>query len=172
MKRFTMLLFAVCFIISMAACEKMAVDDGKKSIQDETVASEDQPVSTIMTPGTVATIVVGGNPFSVEIAETAEDRARGLMNRESLAANSGMWFIFPEMGQEKFWMKDTLISLDLIFVDNNMKVVHIIENAQAESTDILSSAVPFEYVLEVSAGTAAEKNMKVGDSVQKRIGSE
>ena len=123
-----------------------------------------------MAPTSAATIVIGDNAFTVEVAKTPEERARGLMNRESLAQNAGMWFIFPEMGDEKFWMKDTLIALDLVYVDDDMKVVHIIENAVPESTELLSSPSEFQYVLEIAAGMAEERGIKTGDVVQYRIG--
>lgn len=124
--------------------------------------------------GTVATIVVtganGAVPFSVEIAQTDEERASGLKNRESLAANSGMWFVFPQTGSEKFWMKDTRIPLDIVFVDDNMRVVYIIDNAAPESTELLSSPTPYRYVLEVIGGAAARNGIRVGDSVERRVG--
>lgn len=171
MKRYAVWCFSAVLILFVGACEKMAVDKKAKAVQDEAVA-EEPSVSTAMTPGTVATIVVGETPFSVEIAKTDAERAKGLMGRESLAANSGMWFVFPAMGEEKFWMKDTLIPLDLIYVDDNMKVVHVIENAPPESTELLISSAPFQYVLEVNAGTVDEHDIKVGDAVQRRIGAQ
>lgn len=172
MKRKMFLAITMICGVLLASCEKMDVKTQSSGGEQKSSAatSEEQPATTALTPGTVATIVVGDAPFSVEIAETDEERAKGLMNRESLAANSGMWFVFPQMGSEKFWMKDTLIPLDLIFVDNNMKVVHVIKNAPAMSTEILSSPASFQYVLEVNAGTADNKGIAVGDTVEKRIG--
>lgn len=172
MKRKMVLSMVMMCGLALASCEKMDVKTATPGGDQKSAAAptEEQTVSSALTPGTVATIVVGDAPFSVEIAETDEERAKGLMNRESLAANSGMWFVFPQMGSEKFWMKDTQISLDLIYVDNNMKVVHIVKGAPAMSTDIINSPVQFQYVLEVSAGTADSKGIAVGDTVEKRIG--
>lgn len=134
------------------------------------MAGMDGAAPVMASPSAAATIVLGNNAFTVEIAKTPEERARGLMNRESLAENFGMWFVFPEMGNEEFWMKDTLIPLDLVFVNDSMKVVHIIENAPPGSTELLSSPEPFMFVLEIAGGTVQNKGIKSGDKVEKRIG--
>ena len=169
-------IFVVIFLMSsFLACQKMDVQETAQEPNEESAAVEEEAVDsqpTIdLTQGTAATIVVGDAPFSVEIAISEEERAKGLMNRESLAKDSGMWFVFPSMVQEKFWMKNTLIPLDLIFVDENMKVVYIIENAPAESTELLSSSVPYKYVLEIAGGSVEEKGIEVDDTVEKRVGS-
>ena len=124
----------------------------------------------VMTPGTVATIALGSTDFSVEVAKTDEERAHGLMGRESLPANGGMWFVFPGNVQDEFWMKDTLIALDIIYVDSDMKVVHINPNTVPESTEMLSSPVAYRYVLEVPAGSVEKFDIKVGDLAEERIG--
>lgn len=125
-------------------------------------------------PAAAATIVIkagGGDvPITVEIAESTEARAHGLMGRESLPDGFGMWFIFPQSGRERFWMKDTKIPLDLIHVSEEMRIVHIHENCVPESTELIESPADFRYALEVGAGTVARHGIKVGDAVEKRIG--
>ncbi len=168
MKRIILLL-AVVFL--MVSCEKVDVQDNEAvETKNEAQSADEQPATTVMTPGTVATIAIGDTSFSVEIAESEAERAKGLMDRESLPINNGMWFIFPEMGDEKFWMKNTLIPLDIIFIDDKMKVVHIVENAKPESTELIGSPAPFQYALEINGGLVEAKAIDVGDFVEKRIG--
>jgi len=97
--------------------------------------------------------------FNLEIAQTSEEMQKGLMNRESLPANQGMLFIFTDMQPRGFWMKNTLIPLDMIFLDNNLTVVEVKKNVQPCEADPcpVYNSVPAQYVLEVNAGLA-EKN--------------
>lgn len=179
--------FVVCAVASLlvhAGCEKAQVGTPAGEEQTQTGQSHDlggaevTESATVSGPatGTVSTVVfnttAGAVPISVEIAQTDEERAKGLQNRESLPENSGMWFVFPQIVHEQFWMKDTKFPLDLIYVDDGMKVVHIVENAPAGDTDPAraSSPIPFKYVLEVNGGTAARNGIRVGDIVQQRIG--
>jgi len=181
MKRWMGLAFMLIFVL--VGCEKMQPAAPGDETTGETTKAEEgaqtPEAPTVSTGVTVATIDVGGNDFSVEFATTPEERAKGLMGRESLPENGGMFFVFDKMGQEKFWMKDTLIALDLIYIDEKVgedgqakpsKVVYIIENAVPESTEILESKEPFRYVLEVNAGTVKKDGIKVGDEVTERIG--
>ncbi len=179
MKRYLMTLVVVTAtaLFFGAACEKAQLEPEQVGLpQAERPADQlaeeltDIPPEARTAPGTVATISVGEADFSVEIAESAEERARGLKGRESLAPRSGMWFVFPETVQDEFWMKDTLVPLDIVFVGEDMKVVHIIENAVPGSTELLSSPVAYRYVLEIPAGSAEEYDIKVGDVAEKRIG--
>ena len=159
---------AALFVIS--GCEKMQTE-GPATVEDSgTTGNGGIDVQAPGSATAVATIVVGDTPFSVEIAETDEQKAQGLMNRESLPENAGMWFVFSQPVQEDFWMKDTLIALDIVFVDEDMKVIHIKENAPAKSVEIISSPAPYKYVLEINAGKIAEHGITVGDIVKKQIG--
>ena len=165
-------LFVVLMLpVILLACEKMdpAVENAvpPHDATDDHVAA---PLQGAANPGAVATIVIGETSFSVEIAESDDERRVGLMNRESIPQNYGMWFVFPKTVQEDFWMKDTQVPLDIIFVDEDMKVVDVIKNAPPESTELLSSKVPYRYVLEVNSGSADKYDINVGDIVEKRIG--
>lgn len=168
--------FAVLFAVALlaAGCEKAQMqgvntpEDMKGAESQGETATADIPGPT--TPGNVATIVVGETPFSVEIAATAEEKRHGLSERESLPENAGMWFVFDTSVQDEFWMKDTLIPLDMIFVGEDMKVVHIHENAVPKSLDVIKPPVPYRYVLEINGGQVATHDIKVGDPVQRRIG--
>lgn len=105
------------------------------------------------------------NCFDVEIADTPEERARGLMNRESLNQDSGMLFIFDTEAKHCFWMKNTLISLDIIWLDENKKIVFIKHNAepcQADPCETFKPSGNAKYVLEINSGLAKEIGLKKG----------
>ena len=103
--------------------------------------------------------------FEVEIAKTSQQRARGLMGRTSLAVNRGMLFLFPADTESSFWMKDTPIALDLIFINADGLIVDLIENAEPLSETLLTPDSPYRTVLELPAGTVSQQGMQVGDQV-------
>lgn len=93
--------------------------------------------------------------IEVEVVSTPEARARGLMYRTELAANTGMLFVFEETREHGFWMHDTLLSLDLIFLDDARTTVGVVAHAQPRSDTPRTIGKPSHYVLEVLAGEAA-----------------
>lgn len=108
------------------------------------------------------------NCFDIEIAKTNTQRQEGLMNRESLDKNGGMLFVFDEEGMHSFWMKNTLITLDMIWINQNNEVVFIAENAEPCRTENCPHISPDRkamYVLEINGGLAKELNVNVGDRV-------
>lgn len=113
-------------------------------------------------------VCINDNCFFIEVAKTAEERARGLMFRESLSENRGMLFIFEEEGTRSFWMKNTKISLDIIWIDAGDKIVHIEKNVLPCEKDACQSYKPIEkakYVLEINAGLCDKFNISVGNVV-------
>jgi uncharacterized membrane protein (UPF0127 family) len=98
-----------------------------------------------------------------EVADTDEKLMRGLMFRKTLAEGSGMLFIFPKDTFNPFWMKNTSLSLDLIFIDVQGKVVSLIENAQPFSEEFLYPKILYRYVLEVHGGWARKNGVKPGN---------
>lgn len=102
----------------------------------------------------------------VETANTPEERARGLMFRKNLQRDRGMWFVFDEDTSHPFWMENTLIGLDIIFVDNNTEVVSIYRNAEPLSRKLIYPDEPYRYVLEVPAGFADRYGLKVRDDIR------
>ncbi|MDA0712452.1 MAG: DUF192 domain-containing protein [bacterium] len=102
--------------------------------------------------------------FSLELAKTFSEKARGLMYRFHLDPEKGMLFIFDEEQAQTFWMKDTHISLDLIFLDAQKKIVDIIANAKPNSVDLLTSKRPAQYVLEINGGLAQKYGIKINTS--------
>ncbi len=106
--------------------------------------------------------------FSVELAKTNQQREKGLMNRVSLEKDKGMLFIFEKEGTYPFWMKNTLIPLDIIWIGENNTIVFAAESVQPCKTLICPSVVPTvkaKYVLEINSGLITENNFKVGDEV-------
>ncbi|MGI4850509.1 MAG: DUF192 domain-containing protein [Janthinobacterium lividum] len=101
--------------------------------------------------------------FHVDIASTPQALAQGLMNRRHLAKDAGMLFVFPKLQKTKFWMKDTYLALDLVFMDENFNVVQLHENAQPLDLTKIESDVPIKYVLEISAGSIQHYNIQKGD---------
>src|ERR687895_1677392 len=102
----------------------------------------------------------------VEVPDDREEFARGLMFRSHLPWNAGMLFAFYEEEPRRFWMKNTLIPLDMIFVDSSSKIIDIKENVppcEQEECPTYPSVEPAQYVLEVNAGFVQEKGIKVGD---------
>ncbi len=105
-------------------------------------------------------------PITVEIADTAEEQMIGLMYRESLAEKRGMLFIFPDEKERVFWMKNTLIPLDMIFIDKDGTIVDIKENVQPCTADPCGkypSFAPALYVLEVNAGFVQSNGIQIGN---------
>ena len=103
--------------------------------------------------------------FNVEIARKKIDRDKGLMFRKNLNLDKGMLFIFPNESKVSMWMKNTLVSLDIIFISKNYKIVDIINNAKAMSKEILTSKVKAKYALEINAGLVKKLNIKIGNNI-------
>ncbi len=99
--------------------------------------------------------------FNVEVAANDETRKNGLMGRESLAHNAGMLFVWPRSFFVTMWMKDTPLSLDILFIED-YKVVGIVEYTAPESEELLNVGQKSNAVLEVPAGTVSANNITVG----------
>lgn len=103
--------------------------------------------------------------FSVEMATTEEEKTTGLMYRKELADGKGMLFDFTPEQEVSMWMKNTFISLDMIFIRADGRILRIAENTEPQSTRIISSGGPAKGVLEVIAGTARKYGIAPGDRV-------
>lgn len=103
--------------------------------------------------------------FHVEIAADKSQQAHGLMYRTKLDADSGMLFLFDEPHIIRMWMKNTPLSLDMLFIDRSGKIVYIARNTIPQSTEIISPDTPSLAVLEVNGGTAKKHGIKLGDKV-------
>jgi uncharacterized protein len=103
--------------------------------------------------------------IDIEIADNDEKSQQGLMYRKSMDENRGMLFVFPKAAPHSFWMKNTLISLDIIFVDENKKVIKIHKHTTPLSTKDLPSGGPTLYVVEVIAGYTDKYGIVEGDLI-------
>jgi len=113
-------------------------------------------------------VVTGTGPhhFQVEIAADDASREKGLMFRKFLPADRGMLFEFDKEQTLTFWMKNTPLSLDLVFIDGHGAVVNVKEDAEPMSETTIPSAGPSKAVLELNAGVAAAIGLKPGDHVE------
>ena len=107
----------------------------------------------------------GVHPFAVELATNDADRARGLMFRKQLPEGRGMLFDFQSAQLVSFWMHNTYISLDMIFIGSDGRILRISEDATPLSDQLIPSIYPVRAVLEVIAGTARKLGIAPGDRV-------
>ncbi len=103
--------------------------------------------------------------LDIEIAETDYETQTGLMYRSGMADNQGMLFIFKDVRMHSFYMKNTEFPLDIMFIDDQNKIVSLKENAQPLDESGISSVYPVRYVLEVNAGLSQKLGIAVGDSI-------
>ena len=103
--------------------------------------------------------------FVVEVAATPEQQERGLMFRQSMPEDDGMIFLNKIDKPSTFWMKNTLIPLDMLFVDRTGKIVHIKANAKPLSEEMIPSGGSVRAIVEINGGVAARLGIKAGDHV-------
>lgn len=108
----------------------------------------------------------GPHAFTVELADTPEDRARGLMFREQLAPDAGMLFDFHAERPVSFWMQNTLIPLDMLFIRADGKIANIHVNARPLDVTSIPSDGPVQFVLEIPGGRSVELGIAAGDRVE------
>lgn len=111
-------------------------------------------------------IIINAHKISVEVADSKEERKRGLMWRKKLEKSTGMLFVYRNSAVRHFWMKNTYITLDIAFIDTNM-VIRTIHTAKETNdlTAIYSSYVPVKYALEVNSGWFEQHGVSTGDTV-------
>ena len=107
----------------------------------------------------------GAHAFTVEIADEPEEITTGLMNRESMDPDAGMLFDFGQPREAAMWMKNTLIPLDMLFMDPQGKVIAIARETVPGSLRTVSPGVPVKSVLELNGGRAEELGIQPGDEV-------
>jgi hypothetical protein len=110
-------------------------------------------------------IAVGDAEFTVEIANTPEERQRGLMHRNTLAPNEGMLFVFPDDAPRAFWMKDTPLPLSIAYIDRRGTILEIYD-MEPFSLETVRSRFAVRYALEVRQGRFTELGIVPGDRVE------
>ena len=108
----------------------------------------------------------GAHAFDAEVAESEEARTRGMMWRTQLARDKAMLFIFPDEQVRSFWMRNTLIPLDMIFISADKKIVGIVAEAAPKTLTSRSVPVPAKYVLEVAGGWSERAGVRAGSQVE------
>ena len=140
-----------------------------------TACAKEKPASTVTETqvtftkeGTLRILKSDGTlvkTLEVEFADDEYERQTGLMNRGSMEATQSMLFVFPDEQPRAFYMKNTLIPLDIIYIGSNKKIVSFAENAKPRDEASLPSQVPAQYVLEIKGGLSEVWGLDVGDTV-------
>jgi uncharacterized protein len=143
----------------------------------ESIMTDERPVEQATAAGSLATEVqfnrdvlfvetaAARHEFSIELALTPEQQQLGLMFRRELPLNFGMLFVFDNDWEISMWMKNTFVSLDMIFIRNDGIIAHVTRRTTPRSTATIYSNTVARAVLEVAAGTADRLNIRLGDRV-------
>ena len=152
---FVLVLVVVYGVVKQPAVWSVRHTESNSTASPDTESADDG----IIAADTRSVVLSDGTTLSVQIADTPEARTYGLSGVESLPSNSGMLFIYPVAGQHGIWMKEMQFDLDILWLDDDGKVVELVKNAprpeegQLPAT-VYTNSVPARYVLEVPAGTA------------------
>ncbi|UII75043.1 DUF192 domain-containing protein [Flagellimonas sp. HMM57] len=155
MKRFLLLLL-VSFM-QLSSCKT----ESKQEIKTETIGFTKEGSLTVTRSETDSILIT----LDIEIAESEYETQTGLMYRESMENHQGMLFIFPDVAMHSFYMKNTEFPLDIIYIDENLKIASFQKNAQPFNETGLPSKVPVKYVLEINAGLSDTWGLEVGDII-------
>ncbi|MGJ8667414.1 MAG: DUF192 domain-containing protein [Patiriisocius sp.] len=150
-------LFLVLFIISFSACEEK-----KTKVLTKEIAFTNDGRLTVYKQNTEEAI----HTFTIETAEGEYETQTGLMYRKSLPQDSGMLFIFDNEQPRSFYMKNTEIELDILYIDANKKIVKIYRKAKPMDPTSLPSGVPVKYVLELGGAVSSSRGIVEGDRVE------
>ncbi len=159
-----------------AACAAPAPDDRGGDGKRQGTASHERPVDPTTSEATppgffehrgvvVVDTATGPLRFPVELALTDGERQRGLMFREHLDDDAGMLFVFERAKPQSFWMKNTRLALDMIFIGEDGTIAGIVENAEPLTTQSRRVPAPSRYVLELLAGSARKRGLAAGQRV-------
>ena len=107
---------------------------------------------------------IGSKTYTLEVADTIATREHGLMERDSMPADHGMIFVFPDVAERGFWMKHTRFPLEILYVDENGRVVHWATMQPYDLTNIPSNGAA-KYAIELNVGSVKDSGVKVGDTL-------
>lgn len=125
------------------------------------------PLAALSADNSLTVVSAGGeHTFSVEVVDTNDGRQRGLMFRQSLAPDAGMLFDFKESHEVSFWMMNTYIPLDMIFIREDGTIANIHINARPHDPTGIPSVGPVRFVLEIPGGRSKELGIKAGDTIK------
>jgi len=157
MKRIVFTLFIGLILFSFTFCK-----EGKKVIKPIKIEFKKEGELSFFKSKTDSIITT----FDIEIADTDYEIQTGLMHRHSMQIDRAMLFIFPDIRMRSFYMKNTYIPLDIIYLNNDKRIVSIQENAKPLDETSLPSGFPAQYVLEINAGLTQKWSLKVGDRME------
>ena len=137
-------------------------EEGTNSMNDEPINFKEEGELQILRSATDSTLA----KLDIEIADTEYEIQTGMMYRQNMEDQQGMLFIFEQTGPRSFYMKNTLISLDILFIDENLKIKRIHRNAEPLNEAGIPSGGPVKYVLEIKAGMSDRWELLEGDIIQ------
>lgn len=161
-----MLRFSTCFVL--AALVIVGCESERPALEPEGGTSTAEPTIPFRQDGSL-TFLRDGEPITeiaIEIADTDSARTRGLMQREGLPPQSGMLFVFPRETPQGFWMANTPIALDIIYVNADSQIVSIAKYTRPFSSQTVESEAPARYVVEVPAGFSDTYGLTESDRVR------
>ncbi|GAA4269881.1 DUF192 domain-containing protein [Hyunsoonleella aestuarii] len=161
MRFYRIKLFAFILIVGTLAISFSSCKQDKKVIKQTEVFFKKEGELTLYKITSDSTLI----EFDIEFADTEYDRQTGLMYRNSMKDNQGMLFVFEDERKRSFYMKNTKIALDLIYINDNKKIVSFQKNAKPFNETSLPSNAPAKYVLEINAGLTDTWNLNIGDSL-------
>ncbi len=164
----TMVIIIVMIIMIVFLIFSVYTPPARKKSQDRPLSSISRSGPIFRKDGTLSVLNARNQTIvniEIEVADEEAERMRGLMDRISMPENAGMLFIFEEEEQRSFWMKNTFISLDIIYINANKEIVSIQKYTQPKTTTAIPSDAPAKYVLEVNAGFADKFVISAGDKI-------
>jgi len=144
------------------ACSPQAAQNAPPAAATEASV---HPVSGLEVIPLTVTTLTGPHAFRVEVARSPQEQAQGLMFRTAMGPDEGMLFPYDQPRVLSFWMKNTVLSLDLVFIDAQHRIINIVENAVPYSETSIRSAAPGIAVLELNGGRARELGIVAGNKV-------
>ena len=129
-------------------------------------ASASIPVEKFSIEQLVVSTTSGDHEFQIELAKTDSQRRQGLQHRKSLSLNSGMLFVFEFIKPVTMWMKNTLVSLDMLFLSSDGRIINIVQKTNPLSLNAIFSIKPVKGVLEIRSGSVKKLKIKVGDRIR------
>jgi uncharacterized membrane protein (UPF0127 family) len=152
--------------LTLAVCALVACDGTRPA-----APAPAPPVAAAEAPSRVYFATAAGEVVvQVEVADTEAAHARGLMYRRELARDRGMLFVFSTEEEHSFWMKNTFLPLDMIFVSDGLEVVGVVADAEPLTESSRSVGKPSRYVVEVNAGFARERGITAGTRMRVELG--
>jgi uncharacterized membrane protein (UPF0127 family) len=152
------------FFLALASCAPLSAQGLRPHEPLNPAKAQSLPTSPLTIESGAAR-----HAFTVELATTGTERDTGLMHRNTLAADRGMLFDFQREQPVRFWMRNTFIPLDMIFVRANGQIAAIAENTVPHSEKPVGAPQPVQAVLELAGGTAARLGIKPGDVIHHPI---